>query len=241
MPSKALYVTEYTVLLELSDMRERVNLKEIERKVYTSYHQDGIIDVSIALIVLGFGIWGVVLDMAWMGEMFWYSGSSGSFFLVFWFIGISVYAAAKRVFTIPRIGFVKFAARRVRAMQTSAIIVFSLFALLGVVAFIQVEGGGTPIWLLSAIENLMLVIGVSVAAVFCAVGYTFRIRRMYVYALLNLVMFVIGHFLYFPLYYYVILLGTLILLNGLIMLIRFVRRYPLSATDAMSGGGHEEE
>ena len=59
-------------------MRGKVNLKEIERKVYTSYHQDGIIDVSIALIVLGFGIWGAVLDMAWMGEMFWYSGSSAS-------------------------------------------------------------------------------------------------------------------------------------------------------------------
>ena len=222
-------------------MRRKVNLKEIERRVYTSYHQDGIIDVSIALIVLGFGIWGAVLDMAWMGEMFWYSGSSGSLFLVFWFIGISAYAATKSAFTIPRIGFVKFPTHRVKSMQTGAIIVFSLFALLGAAAFTQVEGGGTPIWLLFAIENLMLVIGVSVAAVFCAVGYTFRTRRMYAYALLTLAMFIPGHFLYFPLHYYVILLGTLIFLNGLIMLIRFVRRYPLSATDTMSGGGREEE
>jgi uncharacterized membrane protein len=118
--------------------------------------------------------------------------------------------------------------------------VFSLSALLGVVAFMEVEGGGMPSWLLFAIENYMLVIGVLVAASFCAAGYTFRINRMYAYALLTLAMFVIGHFLYYPLHYYVILLGTLILFFGSVMLIRFVRRYPHSATDAMGDNSNEE-
>ena len=124
-------------------------------------------------------------------------------------------------------------------MQTQAIGVLSLFMLLGVVAFMQTESGGTPAWLLFAIENHMLVIGVSVAASFCAAGYTFRINRMYGYALLALVMFVAGHFLYYPLYYYMILLGALILLFGLAMLIRFIRRNPLSTTGSIGDHGNE--
>ncbi len=206
-------------------MAEKINLKRIERKAYTSYHQDGLIDVFAGFLILSFGLW-LILDMAWMG---W----------ILWFVAISAYAAAKRVFTIPRIGFVKFSPHRVKALQTIAVIVFSLTALLGVVAFMQVEGGGTPLWLLFAIENHMLVIGLSVAASLCVVGYAFRIRRMYAYALLTLVMFVIGHFLYYALHYYLILLGTLILLFGLALLIRFIRRYPLSTTGSMGDSGNE--
>jgi len=206
-------------------MAEKIDLKKIERKAYMSYHQDGLIDVFAGFLILSFGLW-LILDMAWMG---W----------ILWFVAVSAYAAAKRVFTVPRIGFVKFAPHRVKALQTIAVIVFSLSALLGVVAFMQTAEGGTPPWLLFAIENHMLVIGVSVATSFCVVGYTFRIKRMYAYALLTLIMFVTGHFLYYALHYYMILLGTLILLFGLAMLIRFIHRYPLSTTGSMGDSGNE--
>jgi uncharacterized membrane protein len=113
--------------------------------------------------------------------------------------------------------------------------------LLGVVAFMQFEEGGTPPWLLFVIENHMLVIGISIAASFCAAAYTFKTRRMYAYALLTLVTFVAGYFLYYPLHYYLILLGTLILLFGLAMLIRFIRRYPISTAGSTGGSGSEEQ
>ncbi len=208
-------------------MAEKINLKKIERKAYTSYHQDGLIDVFAGFLILSFGLW-LILDMAWMG---W----------ILWVVAVSAYAAAKRVFTIPRIGFVKFAPHKVKALQTVALIVFSLFAFLGVVAFLQVEGGSTPLWLLFAIENYMFVIGVSAAASLCVVGYAFRIERMYAYALLTLIMFVTGHFLSFPLYYYMTLLGTVILLFGLALLIRFIRRYPLSAIGSLGDSGNERQ
>ncbi|MFQ6065488.1 MAG: hypothetical protein ACE5L6_08440, partial [Candidatus Bathyarchaeia archaeon] len=62
---------------------------------------------------------------------------------------------------------------------------------------------------------------------------------MYAYALLTVIMFVAGHFLYYPLYYYMALLGTVILLFGLALLIRFIRRYPLSATGSLGDSGNE--
>lgn len=208
-------------------MGEKINFKEIERKVYTSYHQDGLIDIFAGFFILSFGVW-IILDLAWMGWMF-------------LLVGTSIYAAAKRVFTIPRIGLVKFRKQRTQLVTGILVGLLLLSSVLGIVAFMQTEGGSTPIWLLFAIEYYMPVIGVIIAASFYIGGYTFRTTRMYAYALLSIVMFVPGHFLNFPLHYYLTLLATLILLVGLVMLIRFVRRYPISATGTMSGNSHEEQ
>jgi len=206
-------------------MAEKINLKKIERKAYTSYHQDGIIDILIALFIISFAVW-IIADMVWLGWMF-------------YIIATSIYAAAKKAITVPRIGFVKFPQQRSKRILWMAVSLGVLLNILGLITFMQVQGGSTPTWLLFAIDHYMIFIGVTVAALFCFVGYTFRTNRMYAYALLTLSMFVPGHFLYFPLHYYITLLGTLILLFGLAMLIRFIRRYPLSATGSMGDSGNE--
>ncbi len=207
-------------------MNENINLEEIRRKAYTSYHQDGLIDILAACSILSFAAW-TILDMIWLGWM--------SFV-----ISTSIYAAAKRALTIPRIGFVKFPQQRTRGMLTALVALGALSSVLGLIAFMQVEGGTTPTWLLLAIEYYMLVIGVSIAALFSAAGYTFRTNRMYAYALLTLIIFVPGHFLNFPFYYYLLLLGTLILLLGIAQMTRFVRKYPRSTTDTTGESGSEQ-
>jgi len=208
-------------------MSDRIDLGQIERKAYTSYHQDGIVDISLGLAALTTGAI-VIFGPAWLG---WIS----------WLIATSLYAGLKRVFTIPRIGLVNFAPYRSKAVTAIATIVFSFTALLGGVAFMQTTSGGVPGWLRIVIENRMLVIGAAVALIFSAPGYVFRINRMYAYALLALAMFVVGHFLYYSLYYYIILLGTVILVFGLGMLIRFIRRYPLPATGSTGDSGNEKQ
>lgn len=199
-------------------MAEKINLKEIERKVYTSYHQDGLIEIVIAFAVLAFDVM-LVLEMAWLG---W----------IFAFTGISLYAAAKKAFTVPRIGFVKFPQQRTKRMLLVAVVLGVLGNVLGILALIQFEGGSTPAWLLFAIEHYMLVIGISLAALFGMIGYTLRANRMYAYSLLTLVMFVVGYFIHYPLHYYISLLGTLILISGVVTLVRFTRKYPLPVKDA---------
>lgn len=194
-------------------MNEKINLKDIERKAYTSYHQDGILDILIAIFILSVAGW-IIVDMAWFG---W----------IFYLIAASIYAGAKRAVTVPRIGFVKFSQQRYKKMVWVAVSLGVLLNILGLVAFMQTAGGSPPVWVLFAFENYMIVIGLFVASLFCFVGYTFRARRMYAYALLTFVTFGIGYFLSYPLYYYIILIGTLILLTGLTMLISFIRKYPL--------------
>lgn len=206
-------------------MNEKMSLKQIERKAYTSYHQDGILDVLIGISILGFAAM-VIADMIYLGWMF-------------FVVAISIYASAKKVLTVPRIGFVKFPQQRTKVAILALVILGVLSNVLGLITFIQVESGSTPLWLLFAIENYMLVIGVFGATLFCIAGYTLRAQRTYAYALLTLIIFVTGHFLYYPLQYYLILLGTLILLFGLALLIRFIRRYPLSTTGTIGDSGNE--
>jgi hypothetical protein len=164
--------------------------------------------------------------MAWMGWTLWFTAMLG-------------YAAAKKAFTVPRIGFVRFQPHRTRVVVAALVGLGLLSAVLGMIAFIQTEGGGTPLWLVFALENYMLVIGAAGAALFCVAGYTFRLRRMYGYAALALSIFVVGHVLSYPLHYYVILLGALTLLFGLVMLFRFLRMYPLPVTGSVGDNRNE--
>jgi hypothetical protein len=203
-------------------MNQKINLKEIERKAYTSYHQDGVVDVTIAVVVFLFSII-MIGDMPWLGGI---GGIAG-------ILAVSLYAGFKKFVTVPRIGYVKFPQQRAQRMLAVAVALGTLSAFMGLVAFLQTTSQGTtPDWLMLMIDNYMLTIGTAVAALFLLGGYAFKANRIYVYALLTLVMFVAGHFIYFPLYYYLTALGTIILACGLFLMIRFVRKYPKATETA---------
>jgi hypothetical protein len=193
-------------------MNKKIDLKEIERKAYTSYHQDGVIDITIAFSVFLFSIF-MLLDMPWLG------GITG-------ILAISVYAGFKKLLTVPRIGYVKFPQQR--AMRITAVIVvlgFLGFAA-GAIVFMETRSQGTPSWVVFLFDNYMLTIGAAVAVLFLLGGYAFRTKRIYAYALLALLLFTVGHFIYFPLYYYLTAIGIIILACGLFLMIRFVQKYP---------------
>ena len=79
----------------------------------------------------------------------------------------------------------------------------------------------------------MLTIGTTVSALFLLAGYAFKTKRIYTYTLLTLVMFVAGHFIYFPPYYDLTAFGILILACGLFLMIRLVSKYPKATETAM--------
>jgi len=43
---------------------EEPNLREIEKKAYMSYHQDGLLDIFVGVYILGFGL-GIWVDRIW--------------------------------------------------------------------------------------------------------------------------------------------------------------------------------
>jgi hypothetical protein len=199
-------------------MTEKINLKKIERKAYTSYHQDGLIDIFLGFFILTFGIM-MFSDMPWLAA-------------IFSFTSISLYAAAKKIFTVPRIGYVKFVPSKIKRMWTMAIIALSVLALLGAFAFMETSiENSMPSWVILLAEYFPLVVGAIGAVVFSLVAYGFRIYRLYVYGILTITLFAVPHFLIsFPFPYSVVLLGILILFSGAVLMFRFIRKYPLPAT-----------
>ncbi len=199
-------------------MNQKINLKEIERKAYTAYHQDGVVDVTIAFAVL-------VFSAIMLGDMPWMGGILG-------ILAISFYAGLKKVVTVPRIGYVKFPKQRAQRITALTVMLGLLAFAAGMVAFMQTTSQGTPDWVMLLIDNYMITVGMAAAGLFLLGGYAFKTKRIYTYALVTIVMFTAGHFLSFPLYYYLAALGTIILAIGIVLMTHFIQKYPKATQTA---------
>jgi hypothetical protein len=197
-------------------MNEKINLKELERRAYLSYHQDGVLDIFIGFSILLFGIW-ILADMAYL---------AGAFIAIF----TPIYAQVKKQITVPRMGYVKFgSSRTAKGKKTVLLLVIAgvLAFIPGVFLFITTEGGIlAPIQFL--IDYGIIVIGVAGMVLLAIVAQLSEISRLYAYSVLFFAIFIGGYFLSFPFFYYLITLGTIILLSGMYLLISFLHKYPLS-------------
>ena len=207
-------------------MTQRIDLKELERRAYLSYHEDGLLDILIGLGALFIGCV-ILTDMAWMGG-------------VLPALYVPIYAAAKKSITIPRMGYVRFSPQRSRTPMLIILgvgIALFLCFLLGAVAFAvyDVIPPAFSAWLR---EYHMLVLGAIAAVSFGGVALLTGLRRLYAYAVLTILLFAGGHLLDAPAWLQVFTLGVLILLVGLVVLIRFLRRYPIPAEEADDSAGN---
>ncbi|MDH5795144.1 MAG: hypothetical protein OEZ24_03455 [Candidatus Bathyarchaeota archaeon] len=195
-------------------MGEKISLKEIERRAYLSYHQDGLVDVSIGLAILVFGAY-ILYDpgMVVIG-----AGSLFVFFLL--------YAGAKKAITIPRLGYVKFASERKNKIR----IILLALALANVASLFASAYRPLAVFL---VENYMIVVGVIGAAIFSLVAYLSDIKRFYAYAAMTLVLFPSGYVFHTLFQHNFILMGVLMLFSGVGLLYRFLRKYPKQAGEIL--------
>ncbi|EMR73884.1 hypothetical protein MCGE09_00459 [Thaumarchaeota archaeon SCGC AB-539-E09] len=201
---------------------ENVDLKEIERRAYLTYHKDGILD-----IYLGIGI--MTIASVFFYEVF--VGITGAIALL-----PILYAASKKQYTIPRLGYVKFSSNtkgRARNSVTLAILLGTMSAVAGLFAFYSVISSGYT-WIELLIANWKITIASILLVVFSLFGYVSDLRRMYYYGLLSSIVFVSGIFLPLPRYMLILTVGGIISLNGFVHLYRFTQEYPLEK-------GHENE
>ena len=209
-------------------MVKEPNLKEIERKAYMSYHQDGLLDIFASLYILGFGL-GIFLDVILdfgMGVIIIPGGLIA--------VALPTWIAAKRKITMPRIGYVNFGIRGANKLTA----IFVGMMVLGLGAFfaftlVSVQSGARQ-WLDLIFENGMLFVGFGSLAVCLLFGYTMGIKRLYAYGLLAATALVIGHFMGFVFAYILLALGTTVMVTGIIVLINFVRKYPLQGDKAIA-------
>ena len=192
-------------------MSQGVNLKEIERKAWTSYFQDGLWDIFMGLLMLTMGIRDLT-DNVWFT----------------WIVlgAVLVPIVGKKLITIPRIGRVKFGpARKAKQWKLMAVVGAAVIATL--VLFLLGSLGLAPP---QAVVAPILVI--CVALIFGLMAYYMDFRRLYAYALLFAVSMSLWETLGSPIGPIAFSVsGGIALLIGLFVLIHFIRKYPIPAKE----------
>ena len=130
---------------------------------------------------------------------------------------------------MPRIGYVKFGVRG--ANKLMAIFLGVVVAGLGVFMVFGLGASMGQGWAVTLrnliIPNSMIIIGVGAASVSSLFAYTMGLKRLYAYGLLILVSFFTGHFTTIPFEYLLLAIGLVTIINGFVILMRFIRKYPL--------------
>jgi len=208
-------------------MTDEPNLKEIERKAYMSYHQDGLMDIFAGLYILGFGL-GIFMQIIWD------LGFGVIMPAILITTVLPIWIVAKRKITMPRIGYVNFGTRG--ANKLTAVFIGTMVA--GLFAFFAftfaTSQSGLRQWLDLIVQNGMLIVGLGSLAVCALFGYTMGLKRLYAYGLLAAISLVIGHFMGIFFGYIIMALGTTVIVVGFVLLTNLVRKYPLKGDKAIA-------
>ena len=200
-------------------MPQGIDLNQIERKTYMAYHQDGLWDLLVGLAMMS-----VILDVI--------LGESGTFIVVL--AGtLALAPMLKKIVTLPRLGYVKFSPKREAKEKLNIIlltVLMTLTALLGAVMMSAYSGDAS--WQRWLRDLKLLPFGIVLASVAAALGLLWGIWRCWVYAVLALATFIIGHIFEWRFTVHFAVLGPVLFLVGLFMLIAFVRKYPKKAPEA---------
>ncbi len=205
---------------------KKPDLKEIEKKTYMSYHQDGLIDIFVGFYILLFGAGILIRTVTEFSTWFIIPA-------IFPSIMVPIWISFKRRITIPRIGYVKFGLRS--ANKLMAVFLGLAVAGLGVFMVFGLGGSMGQSWALALmdliISNSMIIIGISAGLISSLFAYTMGLKRLYVYGLVTLVMFLVGHLIAIQFEYFLLIIGSAIVIYGLVLLRQFLQKYPLSSGD----------
>lgn len=217
-------------------MDNQINLKEIEKRAFRSTYQDGLWDIYYGLIVV---FMAVFLDRPEEG----FTSLNIFLMLAVFLTAYALFFLAKRFITTPRLGQVKFGEGRKKRNKIFAIVmsafIFCQAVLLGITtlgwlnpAFGErlstlIGGRSNEFLLVSLIASSIVGVGMLLSAYFSEF-----LRGYYIAILMALAVFLV---LFFDQPIFPVIIGVLIILPGVMFLIRFLRRYPLTKSEVSNG------
>jgi hypothetical protein len=199
-----------------------IGLAEGEGTDYLQYHGDGLLDIFIGLWLVGFGLW-ILVDNA-------------VFIAMIPVLCVPVWRSIKKSVTARRmhkLGFTPTPNARQSLMGIMLVIVLfvALGFLFGLVFFRAQSAGDTPPWLLAAVAWVRahdtLAFGLFGAFLFGISAALSGLNRLYAYALLTAIIAGGSYTLGAPLWLAVVVIGAMVFFSGMILLLRFLRRYPI--------------
>lgn len=196
-------------------MNDNMKLDRLQSKLYLAYHQDGILDLVIGLVAIGFSLFMatevfVALMVSWLSML--------------------LYLPLKASLTRPRFGYVRFTPESVtvRRLTASAVIggvVLLIFVSLTLYQRTSQLPADFKAWMR---QYHMAVLGGLAGLVAIGAAIFTGLKRFYVYGVLALALPLAGAWLDIPTYLPILSLGLLVAGSGLVMLIAFLRKHPLS-------------
>jgi len=164
-------------------MEQQIDLKKLERKVWTSFHADGLWDIFLGCIILMFAL-APFLNRMGLGD-FW----SSAVFVPFWLIIFALIVLLRRHVVVPRIGLVSLGQARRKRLAKFNVLIFvalSVSLILGIISF---KGSMAQAW----VNNLRFIAVVLIC--FGLAGYFLGVIRLYIYGLLIALCIPIGEWL----------------------------------------------
>lgn len=193
-------------------MNKPDSLKKIERKAYRSRYDDGVIDMLFAMAFLMLSVQPMIIEMGIPTIHLYFLGA----------IGMAVAFVFRRLVTVPRLGLVEFSPKRRARKWVLVVIAAAIFFLIMPLLMMQ-SFGRLPAW---------VTVGPIVALVISLAAYLLDYPRLYIYAALIVYGFLQSDFLYsladepLPSVVSFGIPGIAILAYSLMLLFRFLNRYP---------------
>jgi hypothetical protein len=206
-------------------MSENKTLKAIDRKIFKSYFDDGLLDFFLAAFVLMFAI--APLLSGTLGD-FW----SSAIFLPFWGLVYLILLTIRRRVIAPRIGSVKWGEMRKKKLRTGSLILIVInviFLVFGIVfSFMPIQSG----YVMSIRFSVMVLV------LFSGAGYMLDFNFLYVYGIMITLAMPVGEWLYqtagFSHHGYPAVFGTvagIMFLRGLYKFIKLLKDNPTPLDD----------
>jgi hypothetical protein len=192
-------------------MSTELNLKELERKAFRSFYQDGIWDIYFGACML------VLYLTSFMGGIESKPVKYGLTLLMF-AAASAFLTLGKKFITVPRLGRVKFGAERTKKSWIMVgVNLISLIVLAAGIYFVNRQAGIGLEW-----EEMWMPIGLGVWITFITaiMAYFLDFNRLYVYAVLYGGTFAAVMLLDTPLLF--LITSLVILIPGLVIFIRFL-------------------
>jgi len=185
----------------------------LKRKVYLAYHQDGILDVVVATVLLGFGT---------------FMATKNVVFLTTGVIFATLYTLMKQRITIPRFGYVRFVPQEKAMLQSFILLGIGVLVLLAVFVGNTFLKGSTSAEMQELVQRYHMV---PLSALLFALpsliaAALLGLKRFYLYALLLVGLPALGAWLNVETFIPILTAGAIVLVYGFVLMASFVKRYP---------------
>ena len=196
----------------------------LKRKGYLAYHKDGILDLVAGSVVLGFG-----LNML----------TDNIVFLMIGWLAMMLYVLIKQRITIPRFGYVRFESEKKTVKKAwisvgIGVLLVLFFLTLNIYLSRKPTSPELEAWIqryhMVPLSTMLFGLPALGAALFLG------LKRFYLYALLAAGLPLVGALLNIETYIPIVTTGLVVLAFGAILLLNFLKKYPLSTESEDANG-----